>query len=138
MCLAAESKGKEMEDSPLKVSIQVKTFDSSRALATVTYQNVSEGDIWVLRYPPSLYVMLDGNEIQDIGRSEKRRAYTIADYDRVEAHAKIIRQVEISEQFDFLRGSHEYMIQTGGGYKDPITGRAWSAPPAKTKFELTR
>ncbi len=127
-----------MESCPVKVSIHVTTFEGKRALVTVTYQNVSERDIWILRDAPNLFVFCEGKEVQDIGPSDKRAAYTMDDHERVAPHATIRRQVEISDQFDFFPGTHRYDIQTGGGYIDPVSDQYWEAPPAKTQFNLTR
>ena len=138
VAVAATLKGLYVNACPVSISIKVNVFEKTRALVTVTYENVSDGDILVLYDEPNLFVNRGGAEIHYIGRSDKRAAYTLKDYERVKAHNSIRKQVEISEQFDFLPGTHEYAIQTGGGYTDPVSGRDWSAPPAIAHFQLTR
>lgn len=124
--------------SPMKVSIRVKTFEDKRALVCVTFENLSDNDVWVLRDSPPLFVKLNGQEIEEIGPSEKRRPYTINDYDKLKPHSSETKYVDISDQFAFAPGKHEYTIKTGGGYRDPVTGRSWDGPAAIATFVLER
>ena len=138
MMAAQQSLGKTMDLTPVKVSIKVTTFEGKRALASITILNVSHHAVWILKDAPSLMLECDGAEVEDIGPMIKRREYTMADYDKVEPGELVNRQVEISNQFDYRRGTHSYTISTGGGYRDPVSRRFIAGPKATASFTLAR
>jgi hypothetical protein len=127
-----------VDTSPVTVSIQVATFEGARALATVTFHNRSEHEIWILRDPPNLFLECEGARIADIGPAVKRRPYTLADYERVEPGRVVHRQQEISDKFAWLPGAHCYEVAIGGGYVDPVSHARFEAPLVKASFELRR
>lgn len=127
-----------MEVSPVKVSIKVTTFEGKRALASIVISNVSGDFVWILKDAPSLMLECDGAEVADIGPMIKRREYSIADYEKVEPGQSVNRQVEISSQFAYRPGTHNYTITTGGGYRDPVSRRFIAGPKATASFMLAR
>ena len=127
-----------MEASPVAVSIEVAVLEGARAIATVTYRNVSGHDVWILQDPPNLFLECEGARVADIAPAIKRKPYTLADHERVEPGRAVQRQQEITSQFAWLPGTRRYTIDTGGGYVDPVAKTSFDAPPARTTFDFTR
>jgi hypothetical protein len=132
------SQGQTVEASPVAVSIEVAVLEGARAIATVTYRNVSGHDVWILRDPPNLFLECDGARVADIGPAIKRKPYTLADHERIEPGRAVQRQQEITSQFAWLPGTRRYTLSTGGGYVDPVSKTSFDAPLARAIFEFTR
>lgn len=135
---ALQLQGITVDVSPVKVSIKVTTFEGKRALASIVISNVSGDSVWILKDAPSLMLECDGAEVEDISPMIKRREYSIADYEKVEPGQSVNRQVEISSQFAYRPGTHNYTITTGGGYRDPVSRQFIAGPKATASFMLAR
>ena len=127
-----------MKTNPVKVHLHVDTSVRGRVLATVVVDNVSDHVLRILKEPPGFFVVCEGQEVADIGPSDKRRAPGPADYEQVPPGKSATRQADLSAQFAWRPGRHVYTLQTGGGYDDPLAGERFDAPLATTEFTLTR
>src|ERR1039458_7740437 len=82
-CKSGQDKGYHMTDMPVRKTIAVVRPDTRQLVVVVRFENVSNFDVFVLKDPPPLFVTSGTTDIDDIGPSEKRKPYTLADYERV-------------------------------------------------------
>ena len=128
-----------MKKIPVQKTLSVSVDKKSHLIVVrIGFQNVSDSDVWVLRPPPNLFLSSEGEDVDYVGRTDKRSAYTLADYEKVPPGGKVERVVEISKLYDFKPGNHHYVVSLPGGYKDPETGERWEAPTVKAGFDFAR
>jgi len=107
-------------------------------VAVVRFENVSNFDVFVLKDPPPLFVTSGTIDIDEIGPSEKRKPYTLADYERIAPKQGTERNREISSTFAWLPGTHTYEVSISGNYEDPCDHRTWKGPRVTTRFAWTK
>ena|ERR1035437_8511408 len=138
MGLSPQRKDYNMTKIPVRKSIAVSIQAPMKLMVLVRFSNISDGDIFVLRDPPPLFVTADGQDIPDIGPSEKRKAYTLEDYERVPAGHATERRQNIASQFEWKPSRHTYEVSVSGNYTDPTTGQSWKGRRVAAKFEWTQ
>lgn len=122
---------------PVRKSLQIEA-DGPRLVSVVGFYNLANFDVFVLKDPPSIFIELDGEEVREIGPSEKRKPFTIADYERLPPAHMAERRRDITDLFAWRSGTHTYQASIDGGYKDPVDGRDWSAPSITASFVWTK
>ncbi len=124
-------------ETPVKKSLTIIHEGRNALSAKVTFSNVADFDIFVLNEEPFLFIKRGGQEIQEVGPSDKRKAYTIDDYERVSPGLSVERSKEISTLFDWKSGTHTYVASISGNYSDPVTHRSWQGSAIETSFSLS-
>lgn len=137
-CLSQQGEGNEMTTIPVRTSITVSSPAPMQLVVVVRVSNVSDRDVFLLKDPPSLFVTADGHDIAEIGPSEKRKPYTLADYERVPPGRTTERRQNVAALFAWKPGTHTYEVSVTGNYTDPTDGRSWKAPRVAAEFVWTR
>lgn len=127
-----------MAPNPISVALEVAFPAPGDVMAKVTYRNVSQMDVWLLRDMPNLFLRVGGKDVRDVGPSEKREPYGPDDFERVPPGQQVTRTADITRKFAYLAGRHTYELWTGSGYRDPKTGEKWSGTGVTASFEFER
>jgi hypothetical protein len=127
-----------MTEIPVKKSVAAASPVIGQLVVVVRFENVSDFDVFVLKDPPSLFVTSGTIDIDDIGPSEKREPYTLADYEVVAPKQGTERRQEISSTFAWLPGTHTYEVSISGNYEDPVDHRTWKSARVAAQFAWTK
>jgi hypothetical protein len=136
-CKSEQEGGYRMTDMPIRKTIEISRPIAGQLVVVVRFENVSNFDVFVLKNPPPLFVTSGTMDLDEIGRSEKRRPYTLADYERVSPTHTAERTREISSTFAWLPGTHTYEVSISGNYEDPSDHRRWESPRVAARFDWT-
>ena len=120
-------------------TIDVSGRPPTALMIVIRFGNLSPEDIFVLRDPPRVFVKDEaGRDVRYIGQSEKRRPYTLDDYERVPPRGTTERRANLASAYDWRHGTHTYELSISGGYVDPVSRRTWEAPRVKVRVAWTR
>jgi hypothetical protein len=122
---------------PLEKTLKIE-IDRSQILASITYENVADFDVFVLRDQPSIFIQSEGRDILNIGPSEKRTKYSVVDYIRLAPKSRIEFRYDLTKLYDWETGTHEYEASISGNYRDPNDKREWVSPRIVAKFQLSK
>jgi len=123
---------------PVSKTIRVSARSPGKLIVSIHFFNASPHDVFVLKEFPSLFVTTDGEDIDYTGPSEKRKAYTLDDYERVKPGKSTEREENIASLFAWKPGTHVYEVSISGDYADPTDHRAWKSVRISGKFNWTR
>ena len=122
---------------PVKKTLTVAQHDK-RLILRFAFENTATFDVFVLKDAPSVFITCNGQDIDEIGPSEKRKPYTIADYELVSPGKSTLRTLEITERFAWLPGKHKYITSVSGDYKDPTNQQIWKASRLSVEFTWSK
>jgi len=119
---------------PLQKTLRISVDGKGRLMAAISYRNVADFDVFVLKDQPTVFVESQGQEIEEIGPSEKREPYTIDDYVRLAPGGQVGGQIDMTDLYAWRPGSHSYEGSITGNYTDPVDGRAWKGDRVRAQF----
>lgn len=126
-----------MDALPVQTTLSVDVT-GNRLFARAVFSNIAESPIYILKDNPSLFVTHNDKELQYIGIVEKRRPYTIDDYEKLMPGKQTTRNWEFTKDFQFLSGKQTYVAIIGGGYFDPLTKKHLQGPEITASFEYAQ
>ncbi|HKD26537.1 MAG TPA: hypothetical protein VKC66_11625 [Xanthobacteraceae bacterium] len=132
---AVRTQGEVVNMVPLQKSLRIVPGASGRLFALMHLKNVADFTVYVLKTPPSIFIDSEGEEINEIGRSEKRRPYTIKDYTALPPDGQVDFRVDLTDLYAWKPGRHPYEASITGNYADPVDGRQWNGPRIIAKFD---